>query len=134
MKWIPFNPDWQQFAEQPRPARPVVEPGDAQKTLLDHCKVVMAEDDAVSRDVVCSLLRNWGFDVLVTQDGNEALEALRAQSAPTLAVLDWMPGTDGVEVCRRVRAMDKLVTFCCSRREVRKSNWWKDCRPARTIT
>jgi DNA-binding response OmpR family regulator len=46
----------------------------------------------------------------VTQDGNEALEALCAQSAPTLAVLDWMmPGMDGVEVCRRVRAMDKLV-------------------------
>ena len=35
---------------------------------------------------------------------------LRAQTEPVLAVLDWMmPGMDGVEICRRLRAVDKLA-------------------------
>lgn len=106
MKWIPFNPDWQPSTEAPRRAPAPV----AKAEGTPKCKVVVAEDDPVSREVVCALLRNWGFDVLVTRDGTEAMEALRAQSLPTLAVLDWMmPGMDGVEVCRRVRELDKLV-------------------------
>ncbi len=110
MKWIPFNPDWQQFTE-PSVRAPAVRPRENQQSHpKDQCKVVVAEDDAVSREVIVSLLRNWGFDVLVTRDGTEALEALRTQREPTLAVLDWMmPEIDGVEVCRRARAMDKLV-------------------------
>lgn len=109
MKWIPFNPDWQQFTERPiAPARDV--PQQKQPRPEEQCKVIVAEDDPISSEVIVSLLRNWRFDVLVTRDGSEALEALRAQRDPTMAVLDWMmPGIDGVEVCRRVRAMDKLV-------------------------
>jgi PleD family two-component response regulator len=86
MKWIPFNPDWQQFAEKPPAIRPVTAAPD--KSRPHDCKVVVAEDDAVSREVVCSLLRGWRFEVLVARDGTEALETLRAQQAPTLAVLD----------------------------------------------
>ncbi|MBV9008907.1 MAG: response regulator [Verrucomicrobia bacterium] len=109
MKWIPFNPDWQQFAEPALPS-PKSTLREKQPDSPEKCKVVIAEDDAVSRELVSSLLRSWNFDVLVTRDGSEALEALRAQRAPTLAVLDWMmPALDGLEVCRRVRAMDKLV-------------------------
>jgi CheY-like chemotaxis protein len=59
-------------------------------------RVIVAEDDPVSREVVRTLLRKWGFEVMITQNGTEALEALRAQNSPTLAVLDWMmPGIDG---------------------------------------
>jgi PleD family two-component response regulator len=73
---------------------------------VEQVRVIVAEDDPVSREVVCTLLRKWGFEVLVTQNGTEALEALRAQRSPTLAVLDWMmPEMDGVEVCRCVREM-----------------------------
>ena len=95
MKWIPFNPDWQPSPEvSPRgPAAPPAQTSAGPTT----CKVVVAEDDAGSREVVWSLLRSWDFDVLVTRDGVEAMEALRAQTAPTLAVLDWMmPGMDGI--------------------------------------
>lgn len=107
MKWIPFNPDWQPFVETNTPASAPAAKVDTSPSF----KMVVAEDDPVSRELICALLQKWGFDVLVTQDGNEALEALRAQKAPTMAVLDWMmPGIDGVEVCRQVRAMeDKLV-------------------------
>lgn len=108
MNWIPFNPDWEKFT-QPIPSPAFAAP-QKEKRPRENCRVLVAEDDPVSREVVVSLLRNWGFDVLVTRDGTEAMEALRAQQEPTLAVLDWMmPGLDGVELCRRVRAMDKLV-------------------------
>lgn len=67
-------------------------------------KILIAEDDAVSRRLLEAKLSKWGYDVVVTCDGNEAWETLRAEDAPRLAILDWMmPGIDGVEICRKVR-------------------------------
>jgi DNA-binding response OmpR family regulator len=68
-------------------------------------RILVAEDDAVSRHMLHATLARWGYDVVVTCDGLQALEELRQESAPPLAILDWMmPGLDGVEVCRQVRA------------------------------
>jgi diguanylate cyclase (GGDEF)-like protein len=67
-------------------------------------KILIAEDDAVSRSVLEGFLTKWGYQVVATSDGGEALEALQGEDAPQLAILDWMmPGMDGVEVCREVR-------------------------------
>lgn len=67
-------------------------------------RILIAEDDAVSRRVLEATLTKWGYEVVVTTDGQQALEALKHPDAPSLAVLDWMmPGLDGSEVCRRVR-------------------------------
>lgn len=67
-------------------------------------RILIAEDDAVSRRVLEATLAKWGYEVVVTTDGLQALEALTHPDAPSLAVLDWMmPGLDGSEVCRRVR-------------------------------
>jgi DNA-binding response OmpR family regulator len=56
------------------------------------------------------MLRKWGYEVIVAADGREAMEALRAQTEPVLAILDWMmPGMEGVEICRRVREISKSV-------------------------
>ena len=111
MKWIAFNPDWQNSPE-PIPsaaATEASEPTSAPDATV-KCKVVVAEDDPISREVVSSHLRNWGYDVFIARDGREALEALRAEPSPVLAVLDWMmPELDGVEVCRQVRQMEKMV-------------------------
>jgi two-component system cell cycle response regulator len=72
-------------------------------------RILIAEDDATSRMLLTRVLSRWGYDVLVTKDGAEAWEALQAQDAPRLAILDWMmPGMDGVDVCRRVRARESL--------------------------
>jgi PAS domain S-box-containing protein len=50
-------------------------------------------------------LSKWGHQVELASDGAGALAALEDKDGPCLAILDWkMPGTDGVEVCRRVRA------------------------------
>ena len=68
--------------------------------------VLIADDDPVSRRALEAALTGWGYDVEVVNDGQQALDALLRESAPArLAVLDWMmPGLDGPEVCRIVRA------------------------------
>jgi DNA-binding response OmpR family regulator len=73
-------------------------------------RILVAEDDAVSRELICSRLEKWGYDVLVTEDGVEAMMELRKKDAPSLAILDWMmPGMDGVEICRRIREVDRVA-------------------------
>jgi DNA-binding response OmpR family regulator len=67
-------------------------------------KILIAEDDAVSRRVLEATLIRFGHEVVVAGDGAQAWEILQAEDAPRLAILDWMmPEIDGLEVCRRVR-------------------------------
>ena len=73
-------------------------------------RVLIAEDDPVSCTVLERTLRGWGHEVVVTRTGNDAWEGLLAQTAPRLAILDWMmPGLEGPEVCRRVRALAQPI-------------------------
>lgn len=68
-------------------------------------KILIAEDDGAFRRLLEDVLRRWDYEVVVTCDGNEAWQALHAEDAPQLAILDWMmPGMEGIEVCRKVRA------------------------------
>jgi sigma-B regulation protein RsbU (phosphoserine phosphatase) len=67
-------------------------------------KILIAEDDLVSRTMLSRLLTSWGHEVLVTTDGQSAWDILQRDDAPKLAILVWMmPDIDGVEVCRRLR-------------------------------
>jgi phosphoserine phosphatase RsbU/P len=67
-------------------------------------KILIAEDDAVSRRALEGALKPCGCDLVVTGDGAEAWEVVRAPDPPRLAVLDWMmPRLDGLEVVRKVR-------------------------------
>lgn len=73
-------------------------------------RILIAEDDAVSRIVLEQTLKGWGHSVVVTKCGTEAWDALQAEDAPQLAILDWMmPGLEGPEVCRRVRALARPI-------------------------
>jgi two-component system, cell cycle response regulator len=67
-------------------------------------KILIAEDDPVSRHVLKAFLVKWDFDVTVATDGRQALRILESEDTPRLAVLDWMmPGMEGVEICQRLR-------------------------------
>jgi diguanylate cyclase (GGDEF)-like protein len=67
-------------------------------------KVLIAEDEGVSRARLTRRLSGWGYEVVVARDGIEAWEALQRDDAPSLAIIDWMmPGIDGAELCRRIR-------------------------------
>lgn len=69
-------------------------------------KILIAEDDPVSRRVLSATLSKFGYEVVVVTDGAQAWDALQREDAPQLAILDWMmPEIDGVELCRRVRAL-----------------------------
>lgn len=72
-------------------------------------KILIAEDDAVSRRMLEATLAKWGYEVLACGDGATAWEVLSQQETPSLAILDWMmPVMDGTEICRRVRAESVL--------------------------
>jgi phosphoserine phosphatase RsbU/P len=67
-------------------------------------KILIAEDDPVSRLVLQRTLTNWGHEVVAVGDGLAALEILQEEDAPKLAIIDWMmPSMDGPDVCRKVR-------------------------------
>jgi DNA-binding response OmpR family regulator len=67
-------------------------------------RIVVVDDDPTVADVVSRYLKHDGHTVESVQDGYEALR-LVAQAPPDLVVLDLMlPGMDGLEVCRRLRA------------------------------
>ncbi len=75
-------------------------------------RVLIAEDEPVSRRIIQSLLTKWDYEVVVSADGLEAWEMLQQEEAPSLALLDWMmPKMNGIEVCEKVRKMNppKLV-------------------------
>jgi sigma-B regulation protein RsbU (phosphoserine phosphatase) len=73
-------------------------------------RVIIAEDDAVSRRILETLLRKWGHEVTITEDGEAAWDVLREPGAPSLAILDiMMPGIDGLELCRRLRQLPNTI-------------------------
>lgn len=68
-------------------------------------KVLAAEDNPVFQTLLASMLTKWGYEVLSVGDGNEAWEMLQSDDSLRMVILDWMmPGIDGVELCRRIRA------------------------------
>jgi CheY-like chemotaxis protein len=69
-------------------------------------KILVAEDDPVSRRVIEATLSKFGYEVVLVADGAQAWAALQGEDPPKLAILDWMmPEIDGVEICRRVRSL-----------------------------
>ena len=73
-------------------------------------KILIAEDDRVSRRILETTLTGWGYETIVTEDGKAAWNVLKGADAPELAVLDvMMPEIDGFELCRRVRASNDRI-------------------------
>ena len=67
-------------------------------------RVLVAEDDAMFRLILKNWLEDWGFCVLVANDGAQAWEILQLSEPPELLILDWvMPKITGIELCRMIR-------------------------------
>jgi len=70
-------------------------------------KVLVVDDQAEMRDVLSGFLKNEGYEVLLAVDGEEAIELAKRES-PHVILLDIrMPGIDGIETCRKLRADKK---------------------------
>lgn len=68
--------------------------------------ILLAEDDPLTLEAMAACLEDEGFQTITASNGNEALK-LWEKHQPQLMCLDiMMPGIDGFEVCRRVRAKD----------------------------
>nr|MBI3613677.1 diguanylate cyclase [Nitrospirota bacterium] len=76
-------------------------------------KILIADDDTISRRILEVALAKWGYEIVVAQNGREAWAALQQADAPRMAVLDWMmPELDGTEVCQEVRKRsDQSYTY-----------------------
>lgn len=67
-------------------------------------RVLLAEDEPVTRRLLEAQMTRFGFEVVSVNDGLSAWEVLQSPNAPSLVVLDWnMPGLDGPDVCRKIR-------------------------------
>jgi two-component system cell cycle response regulator len=70
-------------------------------------KVLVADDDPITRCVLEALLHKWGYQALVTPSGHDAREALCAYQGPRLAILGRLSAAmDSLEICRQLRAAE----------------------------
>ena len=73
-------------------------------------KVMVLEDEASIRSFIVINLRRAGYEVVEAETGEEALDKLHANPDTLVALLDVMlPGIDGFEVCRRIRATNPRI-------------------------
>ena len=69
-------------------------------------RILIADDERMSRTMLRASLTNWGYDVLETTNGAEALEVLSQEGRPPIAIVDWMmPEIDGPTLCQEVRKL-----------------------------
>ncbi len=71
-------------------------------------RILIADDNAVSRRVLEASLQNWDYEVISVDDGQAAWDVFQSDDAPRLAILDWeMPELTGPEVCSMVRQRNR---------------------------
>lgn len=69
-------------------------------------KILIAEDDSISRRVLQANLIKWGYDITVAVDGREAFGLIQHPAPPSLLISDWMmPHMDGPTLCRAIRSL-----------------------------
>ena len=77
---------------------------------LDHCPVLIVEDDEDLRDMMAQMLTIEGFDASAVSNGREALDYLKRETRPHVILLDlMMPVMDGWEFRRRQKADPELA-------------------------
>jgi CheY-like chemotaxis protein len=89
-------------------------------------RILIADDDPVSRLMLSALLKKGGYITEEAVNGTEAWQAMQQPDAPKLAIIDWvMPGMDGLEVIRRIRALPMghfpfliLLTVCGKQEDI----------------
>lgn len=70
-------------------------------------KILVADDDPVSRRLLESYLKKWEYQLVVASDGAEAWRLFQAEEFP-IVICDWlMPEMDGPELIRRIRHSDR---------------------------
>lgn len=73
-------------------------------------RILVADDDPTTLKLLEVVLGMWQYDIISVKTGDEALEVLRSDDPPHIAIIDWMmPGMKGVEVCRQIRKESQKI-------------------------
>ena len=90
----------------PGECRLTMQPCEKTRRSMSTTTLLIADDDRKIIDMLRRTLAYEGYNVIIASDGNEAL--VKAQNhRPDILILDWlMPGLDGIEVARRIRAVE----------------------------
>src|SRR6185437_1762841 len=68
-------------------------------------RILVADDDAISRRMMEKMLQTSGYEVVAAEDGLKAVSQLTTKGGPRLALIDWMmPELDGPALCRQIRS------------------------------
>jgi len=88
----------------PRPQRRITEimPVERRHKFGDLRRALVAEHDSATRLRLLRLLREWGFNVVIANNGNEALSSFEQQPPDLLIMNRSLPGVNGIELCRRI--------------------------------
>jgi diguanylate cyclase (GGDEF)-like protein len=72
-------------------------------------KILVAQSDQLARGMLESVLSRWGYEVILAENGTQAVARLKAQGGPNLAILDGkLLGLGGLEICKEIRAKSEL--------------------------
>ena len=84
-------------------------------------KVLVVDDEPDMLEILGYNLRQAGYEPLLSEDGQKALELARQHQPATILLDIMMPGMDGIEVCKRLRSMpetkDSFIIFLTARSE-----------------
>ncbi len=85
--------------------------------MAEKDRVLIIEDGEQDRNLVKTLLEREGYEVIEAETGEKGLELLET-AQPDLVILDLiLPGVDGLEVCRRIRAKHEIPVIMVTARE-----------------
>ena len=70
-------------------------------------RILCTEDDRDTRDLIVLILSQQGFDIICTDDADEAVNLAKTQSFDLYIVDNWMPGLSGTDLTRKLREFDK---------------------------
>ena len=81
----------------------------------EKTRILIADEDPVGRLTLFQFLTEAGYEVVISENGHEAVAELRKPNHPSVAILDLMlPGMSGAEICKRMRSVEKLVYLILS--------------------
>jgi DNA-binding response OmpR family regulator len=71
-----------------------------------NLRILYSEDDPDSREIVCQILANEGFETICPDSSQDVLRIANEQKFEAYLLDSWTPGMSGVELCKRIKEFD----------------------------
>ena len=91
-------------------------------------RVLYSEDDPDSRELMCLLLAQKGFEVICPDTSQDVLRIAKEEEFDVYLLDTWTPGMSGVELCKRIRefnAQTPIISIPLSRLRVSNTRRWR---------